>query len=221
MHLQILEAVMAALAGRETMPPELMVRDLVAAQLPGSVCERRLTFHEIRFPGKSPSDQDRESLVARGMWAKYPCDPCRKLARLDILWPTARGAVAIEMKARAAWNGDTYGYDYLKDLHRLERLQSVSGCESPIVARYAVFVTSVADYWQAAGSREPKAFRIHDGHETPAHFWVQYEQPSAITRWISYPPFTLFHPYRFEWTSIGFERRVLITEVQPQPNAGH
>jgi hypothetical protein len=112
-----------------------------------------------------------------------------------------------------------YGYEFLKDLHRLERLERLrSGGEvwEPREDRYAVFLTTVSDYWGGGRTREPEPFRLTHGRSIPAEYWVQYTQPSAVTRWHGYPPFFLSNSYTFVWNDLGSGGRCLVVRVLEQ-----
>ena len=121
----------------------------------------------------------------------------------------------IELKLATAPKSDVYGYPFLKDLHRLERLRALAGHGDLSETRFAIFATSEALYW-TYGPPQPVAFRLFDGRSTPAGFWVQYDQPSARTRWFDYPPFHLANAYRFEWREAGTFGRFLMVAVRRQ-----
>lgn len=143
-------------------------------------------------------------------------DPCSGSGRsLDVLWHVDGNHVPVELKLVTARKSDVYGYQFLKDLHRLERLRAAAGRENLTETRFAIFATSEAVYW-TDGPPEPVPFRLFDGRATPARFWVQYDQPSARTRWLDYPPFHLANAYRFEWRDAGPFGRFLLVPVMRQ-----
>jgi hypothetical protein len=205
----------AALEGQE-LPLELELRDRVASRLTHSTRELRADYVAPLAHGRCPDEADKRVLKARALWHLYPKDPCRSRARLDILWRCSSGIVALELKCVAKWKADTYGYEYLKDIHRLERMCALRGVGDPLAARFAAFVTSDRAYWDPETRTEPAEFRVCDGRRLPAGYWVQYTQPSPRTRWIDYPPFELAHPYEFRWVEIGRGIRLLLTDVRPR-----
>lgn len=193
-----------------------------AVELGSSERELRAEFEVALFPPRRPPQSAIDDLASRKKPVRIPSegrDPCARAAKLDILWHTTSGAVPIELKYRPHWNADTYGYMFLKDLHRLERIHTAGG-KSVSEVRFALFVTTSPHYWSEAGSREPKPFRIHDGHATPACYWAQYDQNSPDTLWYRYPPFHLANPYRFRWTDLGRAGRYLLVPVFPQTLRG-
>lgn len=143
-------------------------------------------------------------------------DPCARAAKLDVLWA---GSVPIELKYRTQWNADTYGYMFLKDLHRLERMVAAGAHTKLSSQRYAIFVTTEAVYWKGARP-EPEPFWLTDGRAIGPRYWVQYDQPSPDTRWYRYPPFYLANSYTFTWHDLGRAGRYLLLEVLPPQAAG-
>jgi hypothetical protein len=98
----------------------------------------------------------------------------------------------------------------------LTRVRIGSRTVVPRADRYAIFLTTVGDYWTNGTTREPKPFRLSNGRSIPAGYWVQYDQPSAATRWHDYVPFHLANPYTFNWHDLGACGRVLIIHVTPR-----
>lgn len=197
----------------------------LAAQLGECSIKVQASFAAPAIASRRPSQADIDECNRKGRVlppeGKDPCEGRRRA--IDVLWHGPDSPVAIELKFRADWRSDVYGYEFLKDLHRLERLRHVlvrSQIVEPDVERYAIFLTTVGDYWAAGASREPKTFRISDGRSIPAGYWVQYEQPSAATRWHDYIPFHLANPYTFVWHDLGRCGRVLIVPVVPQGSVG-
>lgn len=182
----------------------------------------RVAFAPPRLAARRPTADDIHECSRKGKLlvpeGKDPCAGSR--VALDILWNVEGESVPIELKYRPHWNSDVYGYAFLKDLHRLERIQAPNGEWEPADHRYAVFLTPVADYWSGGSTREPRPFRLTHAHSTPARYWVQYDQPSAVTRWHEYPPFFLWHPYSFAWHDVGAAGRCLIVRVSPQGGQG-
>lgn len=190
-------------------------QELLAEQLVTCARECRMTFDPPAIPARSPSEDDLAELTKRGI--ALPTDgkdPCGGRARrLDLLWEVGGAQVPIELKATAERKADVYGYYFLKDLHRLERLRRIEGCDSVSPIRFAVFLTSVSDYW-GRKTLEPEPFRLTHGRTIPPGYWVQYNQPSPVTRWHGYPPFHLSDEYTFEWTDLGRGVRYLLTRVR-------
>jgi hypothetical protein len=142
-------------------------------------------------------------------------DPCARAARVDILWNTPVGKVPIELKFCARRKADVYGYQFLKDLHRLERLIAAGGYSSISADRFAVFVTREPVYWE--GRRpEPEPFWLTHGRRIGPRYWVQYDQQSADTLWYSYPPFYIAGAYQFGWLDLAPEWRYLLVRVRHQ-----
>jgi len=176
--------------------------------------ELPMTFSPPRFPPKTPPSTALEALAPLKVKPEG-IDPCKPRACLDLLWRTDASNIAIELKFVREWKSDTYGYEFLKDLHRLERLSAVRGHESIEDQRFAIFVTREEVYWQ--GRRpEPEPFWISEGMIRPSNYWVQYDQQSPRTLWIDYPPFYLANSYNFRWRDLSDGFRYLMIEVRPQ-----
>jgi hypothetical protein len=149
---------------------------------------------------------------------KDACSGSRR--KLDILWHVGGQHVPIELKLVTKRKSDVYGYEFLKDMHRLERLRSVAGQAELTEARFAVFATCESLYWKNAPP-EPEPFRLFDGRAIPARHWVQYNQYSARTLWFDYPPFYLANPYRFDWLDAAPFGRFLLVSVRRQQSGEH
>jgi hypothetical protein len=183
-------------------------------------CERELRASfaapllDRRRPPQSAIDE-----LARRRPARYlpsdGIDPCAARARLDILWRSPAGAVPVELKFCSKWKADTNGYQFLKDLHRLERMMA-AGIYSPLAEiRFAAFVTNEPVYWR--GERpEPQPFWLSQGRQLKRGYWVQYDQMSADTLWRAYPPFFLANEYQFTWRDLRPTWKCLFVEVHPQ-----
>ncbi|MBM3973776.1 MAG: hypothetical protein FJ301_06710 [Planctomycetes bacterium] len=212
----LVEHVRQVCASRASFSDEEEFHAAMSQQLGHCSNKVRVAFAPARLPAKRPFPPDIQECSRKGkMLAPEGKDPCggRRVA-LDIHWKTDGESVPIELKYRPHWNSDVYGYAFLKDLHRLERLPDMEWAPH----RYAVFLTPVDDYWSSSATREPKPFRLTHGHRTPARYWVQYDQPSAATRWFDYPPFFLWHPYEFTWHDIRNAGRCLVVRVRSQSN---
>ncbi len=142
-------------------------------------------------------------------------DPCAKRAKLDILWHSPCGAIPIELKYCSRRKSDTYGYQFLKDLHRLERMITAGVHTTLSECRYAAFATREQVYWKG-GRPEPEPFWLTHGRRVDAGYWVQYDQESTMTRWVSYPPFFLVNAYAFKWQDLQADWKCLLVEVRPQ-----
>jgi hypothetical protein len=134
---------------------------------------------------------------------------------LDLLWRDQGERVPVELKYVSVRKSDIWGYQFLKDLHRLERLTAVDGDPRVATQRFAVFVTREPVYWRG-GRPEPAPFSLQDGGERRPKAWVQYDQQSPNTLWYSYPPFYLANGYRWEWHDLTGGYRALVVEVAPQ-----
>jgi hypothetical protein len=145
-------------------------------------------------------------------------DPCARGAKLDLLWLCGADAIPIELKYVTARKSDIYGYAFLKDLHRLERMTGAGRHSQLASQRFAVFVTNEPVYWRG-GRPEPEPFWLTDGRRIGPKHWVQYDQQSPNTLWYSYPPFYLANRYEFRWQDFGRSGRCLLVEVLPQSAA--
>ena len=217
----IIEHVRAACTGQSDFTNEKGFHIALGHQL--TTCDKnvRVSFALPKIPPHQPPPSDIKACASKGKalppGGKDPCEGSR--SALDILWHCDAGHVPIELKYRSHWNSDVYGYGFLRDLHRLERLQGPIDSLDPTEHRYAVFVTPVRDYWIDSPTREPEPFRLTNGRSIPAGYWVQYNQPSAATRWYDYPPFYLCNPYTFLWHDLnGKHGRCLVVRVMAQKN---
>ena len=199
-------------------PPadEKALQRLLADELGTCDSERDKTFAAaLRAPRRPPQDAI-DALARRGR--RLPAegrDPCSMRGKLDLLWRDQDEHVAIELKYVAVRKSDIYGYHFLKDLHRLERLTAVDGAPRVAAQRLAVFVTREPVYWH--GSRpEPAPFSLQDGAERQPGTWVQYDQQSPDTLWYTYPPFFLANTYRWDWHDLSGGYRALVVDVYPQ-----
>lgn len=147
--------------------------------------------------------------------------------RLDILWDREGQHIALELKYRAKWTGDTYGYDFLKDLHRLERLREAEDRHSgtrrgPTPIRVAIFVSAISNYW--TGQKEPETFHLKGFREGrcamvqyPKHRKRPLGPTSPLTLWHVYVPFYLVNDYTFTWQEVGDGlHRALVVPVKRQ-----
>jgi hypothetical protein len=206
-----------------TAPPSLtdeadLQRRLVTA-LGTCDVELPIVFDRPAVPARCPPPSAVAECAAKGKTLDPDGkDPCSGTGRsLDVLWHVDGMHVPIELKLVTERKSDVYGYQFLKDLHRLERLRAAAGYEDLTETRFAIFATSEVLYW-TNGPPEPVPFRLFHGRTTPARFWVQYDQPSARTRWFDYPPFHLASEYRFEWLDAGpFGRFLLVPVSRQQP----
>ncbi len=180
--------------------------------------ELRASFAPPSIPAQRPPQAAIEDLVSRKKPIRIPPegrDPCARAAKLDVLWQSELGAVPIELKYRTHWNADTYGYMFLKDLHRLERMTAAGTHTTLADHRFAIFVTTEAVYWK--GERpEPEPFWLTEGRRLAPRYWVQYDQKSPDTLWYRYPPFYLANDYEFRWHDLGRAGRYLLIDVRPQ-----
>jgi hypothetical protein len=182
-------------------------------------CKRELRAHCAAplYPWRRPPQSAIDALAGAKQRRVLPPegrDPCAHGAKLDVLWMTELGPVAIELKYRTKWKSDTYGYMFLKDLHRLERM-TMAGTHPLAEQRFAIFVTNESVYWKG-GRPEPEPFWLTDGTRRNAGCWVQYDQTSPDTLWYSYPPFYLANPYTLRWEDLGAAGRYLLVPVTPQ-----
>ena len=180
--------------------------------------ELRASFAPPMHPARRPPQAAIEDLASRKKPIRIPPegkDPCARAAKLDVLWMSGDGPVPIELKYRTHWNADTYGYMFLKDLHRLERITAAGKHTQLSNQRFAIFVTTEPVYWK--GERpEPEPFWLTEGRRIGPRYWAQYDQQSPDTLWYRYPPFYLANAYEFRWHDLGRAGRYLLIRVHPQ-----
>ena len=141
---------------------------------------------------------------------------------MDILWRPGHESVAVELKLRriTGWTGtyvdgatllprqpvDTYGYYFLKDLHRLERLVSLASSQGEMVPdrRFALFLSN--DPYEYEGRVPHDALALYERTIKSSHR-VQYNATNRVagrptsenTLWRDYPPFYLRGEYPIQW----------------------
>jgi hypothetical protein len=177
------QVVRGVFAGTGTFEDEDQFQAAFVATLGDSERELRATFEPPLYPPRKPPQTAIEELARRSPPVKLdPAgrDPCAKAARLDVLWHSPLGLVPIELKYVKVRSSDVYGYQFLKDLHRLERMVAAGSHQELSARRYAIFATTEPVYWKG-GRPEPEPFWLTDGSRRPAQAWVQYDQPSAHT----------------------------------------
>lgn len=214
----ILAAIRHATAGLDESADESSFQAALASELPPSERELRAVFAPALLPPRRPPESAISDLATRTPSRHLPAegrDPCASQAKLDILWHSPYGAIPIELKFCPKWKADTNGYQFLKDLHRLERLTAVGRHAKLADHRYAAFATREPVYW-TGGRPEPQPFWLTHGRRTEAGYWVQYDQKSPDTLWFSYPPFHLAHSYEFGWHDLHADWKCLLVEVKPQ-----
>lgn len=212
------QAIDRTLAGGVTYPEEDAFQAALAAQLGGVEREVRAVFAAPLHPPRMPPQTAIAALACDSPPKILPPegkDPCARAAKLDLLWRRGDDAIPIELKYVTVRKSDVYGYAFLKDLHRLERITGAGACASVAAERYCVFVTTEPVYW-TGGRPEPAPFWLTDGRRTPTRHWVQYDQQSPNTLWYSYPPFHLANAYEFRWRDHGRAGRSLVVAVRAQ-----
>lgn len=190
----------------------------LAAELSPSERELRVSFAPPTRSPQRPPQLAIDQLAARNPPRSLPAegrDPCASAARLDLLWHSSAGLVPIELKFCAQWKADTNGYQFLKDVHRLERMVTAGSHRVLSDTRFAAFVTNQDVYWRGARP-EPQPFWLSESRVLAAGHWVQYDQKSPDTLWFSYPPFFLSNPYSFRWRDLRGGWKCLLVEVRPQ-----
>lgn len=188
------------------------------AKLGDSERELRATFAPPRHPQRRPPQSAIDELARREPPVRIGLegrDPCAKAARMDVLWHAPFGLVPIELKYVKARSSDVYGYQFLKDLHRLERMVAAGRHQKLSDRRFAIFATNEPVYWKG-GRPEPEPFWRTDGSRRSERTWIQYDQSSAHTLWYGYPPFYLANSYEFAWHDLDHACRYLLIEVTQQ-----
>jgi hypothetical protein len=226
---EILSLIRTACSGRTAFKNERDFQLSIAAGRPDIATELRISFTAPSLPLPLPTAEDIQACALAEKRRDLPTtgkDPCVKRPKLDILWKQ-NGSTPVELKYVRTRKSDVYGYDLLKDIHRLERLHRIltpQGEITPTIDRYAVFLTPVPDYWSEP-SKEPEEFRLTHGCSTPARYKVQYAEQSLkhkngrrspIVRWFDYPPFFLSSTYKFCWNDLGAVGRCLVVRVLSQ-----
>lgn len=214
----LMQALQSIFAGGKRFADEDQFQAALAKQLGSVERELRANFAAPRHPAKRPPLSAIAALKEKSPEKVLPPegkDPCARAAKLDLLWHRGGEAVPLELKYVTERKSDVYGYQFLKDLHRLERMTAAGRHTRLASQRFSVFVTTEEVYW--IGKRpEPKPFWLTDGSRIGPKHWVQYDQPSPDTLWYSYPPFHLANAYEFRWEDLGRAGRCLLVEVAPQ-----
>ena len=214
----VFDAILRATSGLDAVADEAAFQAALAAALGHCERELRASFAAPLIPPRRPPQSAIDELARRKPPRVLPgdgIDPCAARAKLDILWHSPAGPVPIELKFCSKWKADTNGYQFLKDLHRLERMIA-AGTHRPLAEiRLAAFVTNERVYWR--GERpEPQPFWLSEGRQLGGGYWVQYDQQSADTLWRSYPPFFLANEYELKWRDLRPTWKCLLVEVRPQ-----
>lgn len=207
-----------AFAANSTFEDEDQFQAAFVALLGDAERELRAAFAPPLHPPKRPPQTAIDELARRTPPIRLDPegrDPCAKAARLDVLWRSPVGLVPIELKYVKVRSSDVYGYQVLKDLHRLERMIAAGNHQQLSDRRFAIFATTEPVYWKG-GRPEPEPFWLTDGSRRSSRSWVQYDQNSAHTLWYGYPPFYLANSYQFDWQDLGRAGRYLLVEVAPQ-----
>lgn len=141
-------------------------------------------------------------------------DPIASSPYVDMVWSSESGPAVVEVKFAKNGEWDTYGYQVLRDVFRLERLRSVAGGVEPRL-RFVAFVSKHERWWNGG---KPTAPQINEGRVLDPGSLVQYSQDSALTRWgKDYAPFRLANRYEFHWqTLVPGQSKCLIVPVAPQ-----
>ncbi len=188
---------------------EAIFQEALAVKLPGSFRELTAIFSDPPITPKAPGSDEVRVCVEKGrqitLKGKDPCDG--RLRRVDILWE----GVPIELKSVTTLKSDVYGYQFLKDIHRMERLVALEEVEIISENRLCIFVASDPDIWKRIEGY--KAPQVYDGMIIEPGHWVQYQQKSPVTHWYDYPPFYIAGSYTIEWISLHFGARYLLVEV--------
>ena len=195
----------------ENYVPEACLERRLKERLGCAEDQEVMTFDPPPIAPKLPPAEDIAELAEQGyVLPTTGIDSCDGVQRkLDALWNN----IPIELKGVAKVGADRHGYDFLKDIHRLERLSSVGSGTVLSDTRFAVFVSADAKLWQHEYLRAPN---ICDGQTMESGHWVQYKQPSARTRWYDYPPFYLAGRYELNWSPLPNGAKYLLVSVKKQ-----
>lgn len=125
--------------------------------------------------------------------------------RLDLLLDRDGDHFAIEIKCKHG-DIDPYGYEFLRDLHKLERLAVVESRKRdvqrvPSDERFAAFLTTSADMRRAHPAKNCP--QLCDGSSIEGPQRIQFAQTSELTNWYDYAPFILANRYELVWEELG------------------
>jgi hypothetical protein len=218
LELRLLDAIQHATPGLGRAGDEYAFQAALAAALRDADRELRCSFAAATRTRLRPPQDAIDALAGRTSprtLAPEGRDPCSSRAKLDILWHSPVGPCPIELKYCANWKADSNGYQFLKDLYRLERMVSAGPFIRLSDVRLAAFVTRESVYWLGR-KPEPRPFWLTEGRQIDAGYWVQYDQTSADTLWFSYPPFFLANSYTLNWYALHDDWKCLLVRVAPQ-----
>lgn len=220
--------------GRAHDEVRISLQDALEEALPPDLtCERELP---ITFAGSllAPPEPPSEIGAAKDVCARGTRD-----RRLDMLLRRGSETIALEVKHRrmTEWSGrfcdgsallprkkvDTYGYYFLKDLHRLERLLHVETTSGPCVPsrRFAMFLSN--DPYEFDGQVPHDALKLtrrslERGHTVQYNRFKPSGKPtSPNTLWISYPPFCLAGSYEMSWQDLQDDVSRFESTIAGQP----
>jgi hypothetical protein len=169
----LLDAIRAVVS-RTPPATEAAFQAALARELGSSERELRAAFAPPAIAWRRPPQAAIDALAGKMPARVLPNegrDPCVRGARLDILWHAQHGAVPIELKHCAVWKSDVNGYQFLKDIHRLERMIAAGAHCQLAPHRYAAFLTREPIYWR--GERpEPPPFWVTDARRLERGYWV-------------------------------------------------
>lgn len=208
---RIVSALTEVCANANNYSTEAILQESLAAKLLDSLRELTAIFSTPPIAAKTPSPDEVKICVDKGRKiteaGKDPCDGRQR--KIDILWE----GIPIELKSVTTLKSDVYGYQFLKDIHRMERLKALEGADEISKYRLCIFVASDPAIWKKIEGY--KAPQVYDGMVAESGHWVQYQQKSPVTRWYDYPPFYLLGNYKIEWKPLPHEARYLMVEVGP------
>ena len=167
---------------------------------------------------------------------EYPTMINGKVAYIDILARGRRGVTAIELKyktrlAKVGHNGESYalrdqgaqdhgGYDFLKDIERLESYVAKTHTK-----RYAILVTNDPRYWVSPRTQNTydAQFRLYEDRLLAKSLklkWTGHPSPGTIAG--RHAPIVLQHAYTLRWReysrfdNVKYGRfRCLVIQVLP------
>ncbi len=150
---------------------------------------------ERRFPAHAGTKSMYIDIWAEYEGVQYPIELKYQTKALQ----TAVGNEVFELRGQGA--EDNLGYDFLKDLKRIETF--VENCEAPVVGN--VILLANQPLWNdrpKANAYNKDAFRLYEGREVKGSLCWGKIYPETVER---HAPISLTGNYKLEWLPYGSE----------------